>query len=993
MTHETATLPLRTGPLPGESIDSWIEALARRHRLGPSQLLSALGLPERARSVTLLLKSTPPRTWRRMETAAGLPDRQLHANENAARKLYTLIGGSSRFCPRCLGETSGRWMLAWRSNWAVACPRHQTLLHDTCPTCHKTPRVWLPGGRIGLPPVGACSYQSRATSRRCGTDLTSLPTPQAHPDVIAVQSWLDDLHQTAEAGHEDAAATLADMPVLAPWLMAREGIDWQARADQLAPSRTPVQAAPVNGRLPWMDAALIAAVLHLARTVQGTDPHAGVAALRELSSSGPLRTGVTPAGMSAPRWRSLTSPFPNRFLRAVDPELTALDRLRFKSPTPQAARPHGRDAAERGRRIPHLLWPDWAGRLLPVTGFHPDLFRATAATCLLAPDVPARAYRALTSRFNRRVTPGHISVLLQGFGDLPAPTADHVLIAFCRIAAHLDQAACPIDYQRRREQIPSHHLLSWDQRRDLACAVGLHPGQKTRKGRSDHGRLLHAQRHLLHLLHLLTGADLGAGGHHLSFTSSADRSHYVSFTTHLTPPLRTALADHAEQILSELGIDEPVTWSPPQHLAEGLTLPGVDTTALDSDTIRHIVIDQRRSAREAAEALGIHVEHVRLALEHLDRPERDWKPRALPAVWQRRQEMARITTRDFFEREYVQGRRNLKDLSEETGYSRYLLAAAARTYGITLKKARDPTITDPDWLRDQYERQGKSTAQIAKEVGTTQMTVNRALHQLGVTARASGVHSSSQMMNRLDGRLAADLRAAVDKTIDGWQRLHRFEIAMAFPTLTTAARRLGIVPRTLVVQFQRLEDDIGGQLFHRSTPHTRQQPTKRGRQLLRNLAKDHVRALMAEHFPHDELDQLADHQAAGATEQFPVPRKPIDPSYYTSPARLRITNALVDLLNDLRNHPEDQCYGTLISIRTHRDVGNIYEQLKQLRTAGWATSSSESDESWNSRATPGRGPGRRRTYYRLTPAGQDAALREAAHLAAKPVRRRKAQTT
>lgn len=987
MSEDWPTLPLRAGwPMPAEGVDSWIEALARRYRIAPSLLLPALGLPTRGLLVNSLVKDTAPQAWRRMEAAAGLPAEALHDTQLAGASLgKTLVGGGSRFCPRCLGENGGRWLLIWRSNWTIACTRHRLLLHDTCPTCTRTPRIYLPGGTTALPP-GTCAHRPRGRAQRCGSDLAAHAATPAHPAVLAVQTWLDDLHQAADhQGDPQAADTLTDLPVVAYWLMAHQQIDWQARATELAYGRVPAPASPANGHLPQMDAALVAAVLDLARIVLGPDHEAGIAALRELPQGRAARTGVMPAGMSIPRWHAMRGPFPNRFLRAVDPGLTANDRLRFKSPVAEAERPTSRDATERGHMIPHLIWPDWAGRLLPVSGFHPDLFRATAATCLLTPGTAERGSHTITSRFNRRVRPSHVSVLLQGFGDLPHPTLEHVLIAFCRIATYLDTNGSPIDYQQRREQIPAHPLITWTQWRDLACANGSHPGDTPRKGESGHGRYLHARRHLLHLL---TGADLGAPGHRLSFTSSSDRSAYVAFTTKLTLPLRAALASHAEQILAELDIKEPVTWSPPTTLARGLALPGTDTTALDTDTLRRVVVDEQGTTREAAQTLGVHIEHIRLALEHLDRPERDWKPRALPLTWQRRQNLAQIATREFFEREYLRRRRTLNDLAAETGLSADLLAEAAHAHGITMKKAKAPVVHDPAWLRDQYYKQGKSTSAIAEKLGIAQMTVNNALHRLGLTPRPSGVHSSPQMMNRLNGRLSPDLRAAVDGSLRGWQRLHRFQIAMAFPTLSAAARHLGINPPTLVVQFQRLEDDIGAELFHRSAPGRPQQPTKRGRRLLDYLTKEHIRNHMAQHIPTSELAQLPEHEAAGGRAQFPRPRRPISPFDDIPVARLRITTAIMDLLNDLQTHPDDQCYGALILTRIHRDPCNIYAQLKRLQAAGWITSRLEDDESWLSRAAPGRGPGRRRTYYQPTPAGQTAAHREAARLAAKPPRHR-----
>jgi hypothetical protein len=54
----------------------------------------------------------------------------------------------------------------------------------------------------------------------------------------------------------------------------------------------------------------------------------------------------------------------------------------------------------------------------------------------------------------------------------------------------------------------------------------------------------------------------------------------------------------------------------------------------------------------------------------------------------------------------------------------------------------------------------------------------------------------------------------------GRERLGRFAVAMAYPTLTEAAHALGVSAATLIEQLQRLERDVGTQLFRRATPAT-----------------------------------------------------------------------------------------------------------------------------------------------------------------------------
>ncbi|MFF0391670.1 PadR family transcriptional regulator [Kitasatospora sp. NPDC004615] len=111
----------------------------------------------------------------------------------------------------------------------------------------------------------------------------------------------------------------------------------------------------------------------------------------------------------------------------------------------------------------------------------------------------------------------------------------------------------------------------------------------------------------------------------------------------------------------------------------------------------------------------------------------------------------------------------------------------------------------------------------------------------------------------------------------------------------------------------------------------------------------------------------------------------------TSLDRVSVDDVLLALLKDLMTHSDEDCHGALIITRPGRDPGNIYDQLHRLQTVDWITSRQEDDDSWNARATPGRGPGRRRTYYQLTPAGRNAASHEAARWAPRRRTRERAQ--
>jgi hypothetical protein len=181
------------------------------------------------------------------------------------------------------------------------------------------------------------------------------------------------------------------------------------------------------------------------------------------------------------------------------------------------------------------------------------------------------------------------------------------------------------------------------------------------------------------------------------------------------------------------------------------------------------------------------------------------------------QDRARVLlTREFFDREYTTARKSLHQIEAETGIPSAHLAARARDHGIPLVDARQPAPIDPQWLRDQYAR--RSYSDIAAELGVNVMTVIAAGSRHGIPSRPEGVHSRPEVITTLGEDIPPGIRRAVEGSRHGWQRLHRFREAMAYPAIGTAAMQIGARPSALIHQFQRLERDIGATLYHRSSP-------------------------------------------------------------------------------------------------------------------------------------------------------------------------------
>ncbi len=313
------------------------------------------------------------------------------------------------------------------------------------------------------------------------------------------------------------------------------------------------------------------------------------------------------------------------------------------------------------------------------------------------------------------------------------------------------------------------------------------------------------------------------------------------------PEQRHALREHGRAALRTLGIDEPLTWSPPDRICHDIHLPGPRLDDIDVKALHRLVHRQGMPVVPAAAELGTTHTHVRFALE-LIRPKRS--PRSEQATrgstWKHRERARTLLTAEFFQREYVQERKSAGKIAREYGLPRNIVVEFARDAGFTLHRSPRPVDIDPDWLRDQYVNRKRSTISLAEEIDTEDMTILRRLRQLGIPVRQTGVHSSRAMLAELPDGTPADIRKAVEGTRFGWLRLARFQAAMDYPNLAAAGHALGIVPSALVVQLQRLEAAIGARLFNRSDKHIGgkpMSPTLRGNDLLAALARPEIQAL------------------------------------------------------------------------------------------------------------------------------------------------------
>jgi DNA-binding transcriptional LysR family regulator len=844
------TLPLRVPIAAGEALDSWLERLARRYDMPMRQLLPVFGLPMRTMLDLHQLHVLPAEVLRRIEHQTGLAVGRLDQAVLPRLPDSWLPVTGSRFCPVCLAE-HGQWLLAWRLHWTFACTHHHTILATCCPGCGQPLRHHLTAANAVLPP-GICT--TRLGGRVCRTDLTTASCwrlEDGDPRLHA-QQWINQrLAACTDAVTKPlsgAVTDLADLAAVAGWIRFRAcaadftgyGGPTATAFDTYLARRHRHQGKPAAERLtdPLLLAAAAVRAVDLLTADTPLDILARLQPLLRPDGSDRNARGHRQSTPTGAFWMRTLSPARQAtFLATLDPLLTPLDRLRYRTCTSIPRTPiRSRTAPARSRWLPQLLWADWTVRLTPPTGRSADSLREAAICWLLTPGRSRRDTRNLTAGLRQRWHSQAHPIL----ANLPHHDQTAIIQVICRIADHLDEHGAPIDYQRRRDLIHADQqggLLGWAQWQQLSFDAMAHPGQRRRH--LDARRYLHQ---------LLTGADLDEPHGDLTLHGPADRSSYLAFVDQLTTTLRDALHQHAAAHLQRLGLDEPLTWSPPADLAAGLDLPGRDPADLDPATVHRLVVLERLPLGVAAEQLDVSIDHIRHTLHTtVDRPARDWGVNAAPRSFHERHRAAALLTPDFFQHEYVDGGKRLHQLHAETGFHRNLLAEHAKHAGVQLADAQEPHHIDPDWLAEQYLTQRRSFPAIAADLGVSEMTVIRAARAASIAARPSGITSHPDMLTDLGEDYPLDLRRAVNGQLGGWQRLRRFRQAMQHPSLTTAARHTGAHVSALINQIRRLEHDIGATLINRGTVTTPMTPTTRGAQLLQLLDRPDIHALAEHH--------------------------------------------------------------------------------------------------------------------------------------------------
>jgi hypothetical protein len=546
----------------------------------------------------------------------------------------------------------------------------------------------------------------------------------------------------------------------------------------------------------------------------------------------------------ANHWGTTSHGLQRVILRALDTRLRPTDRLRYSTATRQprfpehlpkgSSRPKAvsKQIRVRATKVPQQLWPSWALRLMPLSGYDFPTFRAVASTCLLLPGSRSDQYQ-LSRLLGKSLSSQTITALLRRLSS--EGCWDAILQTLSVLASRLDGEPAPIDYQRRRDLFGTPTLLTADE----WTAMGLRAGVVA--GRRKH---LHAQRHLFELL---TGSNPQQAPAPLTMRRGHDASQYVTFCTTLTPGLAELLMQAAERQLAARGLAEPVTWEPSLDWVDRADLPGPELDTVEPGTLQRLLVQRQLSPSQAANVLGTSLEHVRLVLAR--------HPIGAFAAARGNRRRRRVRPPQLTPEHVLYRYRDCgwsyRMIAEETGVSRLTVARFGRLAGV---QSRSPGSSpsshavDPAWLAEQYLERHRSFTNIAAEVGIDAKTLSRIARRHGIPARPRGNRGTILHPGGRAIPCPAWMRAAFQGH-DALQRVERFIALARHPTIAEAAQALGVQRSNLSDHVRHLERDLGVQLLIRSRRAHPMRLTAAGRRFVRQART-----------------VLADLRAAGATD-------------------------------------------------------------------------------------------------------------------------------
>ncbi|WP_406396729.1 TniQ family protein [Streptomyces sp. NBC_00882] len=198
-------LALVPEPYSGESLLSWVDAIARLNQVSRPMAMRMTGMANTSVLSDSFGHHVSDTTVRSVHLTTGLTEEQVRGitlaryaggaldplpqpDEDGQDALAgwrywqrKVLRQHSSVCPVCLRENGARWLLKWRLIWSFACVEHQRYLLSECQGCDAgfhpprpgTPQSWLCPG----PALGWGRYKP---SRPCGRDIRRMPAKPVH---------------------------------------------------------------------------------------------------------------------------------------------------------------------------------------------------------------------------------------------------------------------------------------------------------------------------------------------------------------------------------------------------------------------------------------------------------------------------------------------------------------------------------------------------------------------------------------------------------------------------------------------------------------------------------------------------------------------------------------------------------------------------------------------------------------------------------------------
>jgi len=562
------SLPIRVEPIPGESLTSWLCALAHRNTVTWQQILTAVGL-YRHRGDAKHLRWAARLHPRELDALAAATGLEAHALRDMTLARYDGLGITTgrrphrkdlgalracdnpwRYCPYCLAELGGRWQLRWSLGWSFVCETHRCVLVDVCPQCERSPQRPIPMASA-IPDLSVCGQPHRDARRRrpCNTDLSGAShgaTP-ATADMIDAQHAINaviDQRATPFGAYRQQSAPVAAV------LADLRAIGNQALTYRVYPS-PPELFRPHNsyGDPQFRAKATASALTAAVGILDSPDITSAAQSWRAMSDGAPpvvVRADSIAAAFDNP---STTPTLAALRLAGISERLSPSDQLRYRVFT---TRPHRllrpeATLAKVTRALPSRLWPQWADFLCPAKA-DDDTVRAALA-CAVALVGTDASLASIAKLLGIASSASSIWKILRRLQSDDAWS--QIALAVTHLADHIATNPIVVDYQRRRE-LNYEALLGSPSRQQgdiVADTADL-----------DLVRCVVFER--------LSGLPIRRAPwfrDHESFASACRRLHDA-------PDRQQQLDDLGRHYLAEQRIDEPVIAAPPLTLVAGPSL-------------------------------------------------------------------------------------------------------------------------------------------------------------------------------------------------------------------------------------------------------------------------------------------------------------------------------------------------------------------------------------------------------------------------------------